>query len=491
MRLMAKARSDNGEEGKPKKKSAAKKKKAAAKTKVDPIEAGLDMESDLVATPIDSDLDELLSEDFGGLLKDLDDNGAKAAPKKRGRKKKDDAALEDVSIDLSKDGLDDFPSDLDMDLDLTEKDIEQALAGIESGDFDVMKFLSDNDNEKSSDGGDSILKVEAGDPNFSSELLNTLTAKTSEGVKGAMPSTSEGKKSPPGVAPPADEDPMVIDGVKLDGDEFDIGDIDPPPLEEFKKLMDSLDDQDSMFEDDELLGFGAEEEEEDDDGPDQNGEIWYGNSAEGYYKAPAKGDNTEYTHPKAKPWLPVVYDGGKPWRSLPAQQDTSEAMHRWLTLNDKKAEWRVQIVSVVTNSSANSTALEIVDQVYDFIKDKTDHDERIEYLTYCVTKNEDEPLEELEDQVQMWLEGYNTYHLVDGAAMKEAWGGIMPHIMLSENNLNAIVKQVQWALSEDSLNGCLLTPRLRRMRFRGGASEMIMGYNTEHLDSEFSVVSVR
>ena len=67
----------------------------------------------------------------------------------------------------------------------------------------------------------------------------------------------------------------------------------------------------------------------------------------------------------------------------------------------------------------------------------------------------------------------------------------MPHIMLSENNLNAIVKQVQWALSEDSLNGCLLTPRLRRMRFRGGASEMIMGYNTEHLDSEFSVVSVR
>ena len=192
MRLMAKARSDNGEEGKPKKKSAAKKKKkAAAKTKVDPIEAGLDMESDLVATPIDSDLDELLSEDFGGLLKDLDDNGAKAAPKKRGRKKKEDAALKDVSTDLSKDGLDDFPSDLDIDLDLTEKDIEQALAGIESGDFDVLKFLSDNDSEKSSDGGDPILKVEAGDPNFSSELLNTLTAETSEGVEGAMPSTSE------------------------------------------------------------------------------------------------------------------------------------------------------------------------------------------------------------------------------------------------------------------------------------------------------------
>jgi hypothetical protein len=384
-------------------------------------------------------------------------------------------------------------------MDLTEKDIEDALAGIESGDFDVIKFLADNDSDKSGEGGENpSLNVQAGDPNFSPELLNTLTAETgSQGSDGdvsvGVSSTSKGKKTAPGVAPSADEDPMVIDGVKLDGDEFDIGDIDPPPLEEFKKLMDSLDDQDSMFEDDELLGFGIEEEEEeeDDSGPDANGEVWYGNPEDGYYKAPAKGDNTEYTHPKAKPWLPVVYDGGKPWRSLPAQQDAEEDMQRWLSLNDKKADWRVQIVSVVTNSSANSTALEIVGQVYDFIKDKTDNDERIEYLTYCVTKNGDEPLEELEDQVQMWLEGYNTYHLVDGAAMKEAWGGIMPHIMLSENNLNAIVKQVQWALSEDSLNGCLLTPRLRRMRFRGGASEMIMGYNTEHLDSEFSVVSVR
>lgn len=41
--------------------------------------------------------------------------------------------------------------------------------------------------------------------------------------------------------------------------------------------------------------------------------------------------------------------------------------------------------------------------------------------------------------VQMWLESYNTYHLVDGAAMKEAWGAIMPHIMLSPKNLQAIL----------------------------------------------------
>jgi len=70
-----------------------------------------------------------------------------------------------------------------------------------------------------------------------------------------------------------------------------------------------------------------------------------------------------------------------------------------------------------------------------------------------------QPFEELDDMIQMWLESYNTYHLVDGAAMKEAWGAIMPHIMLSEKNLEAILDQVKWALSEDGLDGALLTPR--------------------------------
>jgi hypothetical protein len=51
-------------------------------------------------------------------------------------------------------------------------------------------------------------------------------------------------------------------------------------------------------------------------------------------------------------------------------------------------------------------------------------------------------MEEHEDSIQMWLESYNTYHLVDGAAMKEAWGSIMPHIMLAEKNLDAILDQV-------------------------------------------------
>ena len=50
---------------------------------------------------------------------------------------------------------------------------------------------------------------------------------------------------------------------------------------------------------------------------------------------------------------------------------------------------------------------------------------------------------------------------------------------------------MRWALAEDTFEGALLTPRLRRLRFRGGAQEMTTGFNTEQLDSEFSVVSVR
>lgn len=41
------------------------------------------------------------------------------------------------------------------------------------------------------------------------------------------------------------------------------------------------------------------------------------------------------------------------------------------------------------------------------------------------------------------------------------------------------------------MSGTLLTPRLRRLRFRGGAAEMDRGYNLEALESEYSVVSIR
>jgi hypothetical protein len=93
--------------------------------------------------------------------------------------------------------------------------------------------------------------------------------------------------------------------------------------------------------------------------------------------------------------------------------------------------------------------------------------------------------------VQMWLEGYNTHHMVDGAAMKQALGGLVPDVLLSEANLQALLNQLKWALDEDTLGGALLSPRMRRVRFRGGAQEMPMGFNTDKMDAEFSVVNVR
>jgi hypothetical protein len=91
----------------------------------------------------------------------------------------------------------------------------------------------------------------------------------------------------------------------------------------------------------------------------------------------------------------------------------------------------------------------------------------------------------------MWCEGYNTYHLIDGYAMKEAWGGIMPHILLSPRNLEAILDVVKQALAEDSMESVILTPRMRAVRLRGGSERMEGGFNTDEVVDEYSVVSIR
>ena len=93
--------------------------------------------------------------------------------------------------------------------------------------------------------------------------------------------------------------------------------------------------------------------------------------------------------------------------------------------------------------------------------------------------------------MQMWLEGYNTHHLVDGAAMKEVWGGVVPHILLSEANLQAIVDTVEWALEESELQGTLLSPRMRNLRLRGGKPVVEGGFNTQVVESDFSTVKIR
>jgi len=95
----------------------------------------------------------------------------------------------------------------------------------------------------------------------------------------------------------------------------------------------------------------------------------------------------------------------------------------------------------------------------------------------------------MEDVIQMWLESYNVYHLIDGLAMKDAWGCIMPHIILGKKNLQAILDQVKWALLEDSLEGPLLSPKMRAIRLQGGKENFVRGYNTQEPVFEHSVVN--
>eukprot|EP01038_Epipyxis_sp_PR26KG_P004683 gene4683-6578_t len=271
--------------------------------------------------------------------------------------------------------------------------------------------------------------------------------------------------------------PLVIDGVELDDKEFDLG-VEPPPLEEFKRLMESLGSE-SMFDDDVLFENTENPGDvvEEDEALERDPRLDFNRTSE------------------EKAWVPNIYEGGNPEETVTYADERASIADYDIKLDgythDDPAVIRAQIVAVVTDSPENSTALNYVRHVFDYLKNGTNNDPRICYQLICVTRDDNKPQDELIDVIQMWVESYNTYHLIDGAAMKEAWGAIMPHIILSEKNLQALLDQVRWALEEDAMNGVLLTPRLRKVRFRGGAQEMNSGFNTQQLDSEFSVVSVR
>lgn len=348
-----------------------------------------------------------------------------------------------------------------------DEDLEETLRSIEAGKFDLDKFL--------------LPDVDAEDADLESaeELLAGLELSLQDEDSLTEPALAAPKRGRRGKTPgpaavglePGLEDLPIEAAALLESSEeaaapFDLG-ADPPPLEEFKRLMESLG-PDTIF-DEEGLFDGIESsqdvEEELEEEPEE-----------------------QEVSPELLSWHPSYYEGGE---ELSRDAQNQEKHFSWQLGHEDPAVWRVQIVSVVTNSSTNSTALDMVYRVYDHLRAGTRDDPRINYQTICYQHEDGSAVEELDDMVQMWLEGYNTYHLVDGMAMKEAWGAIMPHIMLSEKNLDAILEQVQWALHEDEMNGALLTPRLRRIRFRGGAQEMTTGFNTQFLDSEYSVVSVR
>ena len=83
-------------------------------------------------------------------------------------------------------------------------------------------------------------------------------------------------------------------------------------------------------------------------------------------------------------WAPNTYEGGKPGRQGIENDSFAEAaLQEWLDEPDKSTPFRLLIVSVVTTSKTNSTAVDIVKQVYEYIKNATDHDVRIGYQIMC------------------------------------------------------------------------------------------------------------
>lgn len=243
---------------------------------------------------------------------------------------------------------------------------------------------------------------------------------------------------------------------------------------------------------------------------------------------------------KAKKFLPPTYVGGQsPFESKEEEKEEEEDLITELlgerTDEDDSIDMRLLITAVVrtrsSNSSSNSsrlTALDYAQRIFAFLREGMQNDPRVRFDLIVM---ESKPWKEMNDQdlrsllarsedfsdmaddvelrssllkyiaeeeididysqerLQIWAEGYNTYHLVDGKAMTDAWGELKEQVLLSPRNLQALLEAVQFALYEDEMEGALLSPRMRTIRFRGGADAMAMGLNTAELDQEFSVVS--
>lgn len=376
----------------------------------------------------------------------------------------------DFLVDVLQRGDDD---DDDDDFDEDDDDLFDDIEAIDKNEIlKTVKGVNDKKEEKPQK--KEVMMIEDDDDD---ELPPTEITKAGAAKKGTISKKSENGKNK-----------LVIDGVEIPKEEYELG-IDPPPLEEFRRLMESLG-PDSMFEDDmemDLSGTGVSSPFYDSDAAKVEAAVAKRKlEAKMNPNEPSELDLIERSE-ETKAWVPMIYEGGKPKKRAVLSDDAE----RFLTSHDDPAEWRLQIVSVVTSSDKNSTALEYVDKVYDYIRNGTNNDQRIRYETMCLVREDGKPFEEIDDMIQMWIESYNTYHLIDGFAMKEAWGAIMPHLILSPHNLKAMLDKVIWALDEDESNSAILSPRFRRLRFRGGAQEMTTAFNTEFLDTEFSVVSVR
>ena len=94
----------------------------------------------------------------------------------------------------------------------------------------------------------------------------------------------------------------------------------------------------------------------------------------------------EYSE-EEKEWLPDIYLGGLPrqQQGVPAS-DADDCYQQVLDI--QPAPWRVQVVSVVTNSSSNSTALECVEKIYAHIRQAFPADPRLDFQTLCLVEGD-------------------------------------------------------------------------------------------------------
>lgn len=259
-------------------------------------------------------------------------------------------------------------------------------------------------------------------------------------------------KSPMGIAsvPPPDEDKLMIDGFEVDKM---LGT--PPPLEEFRRLMESLGAESGLFDDE-----NAERAE----GIEMS-EAQKIRKLQREYRIRKERERLSMPvyNQEEKLWTTRRYEGGHPDESRGGNRtdvDDDDGILSALNLTEAEVSmsvdeqfnehtipyhFRVVVVAHITSvpEGERYVAKEVATRVIDHIVNATNHDPRIQCKIMEGTDEDQNPFEAHADVLHMWVESYNTYHLIDGVAMKAAWGGIMPDIILSETNLAAMANQVK------------------------------------------------
>lgn len=178
---------------------------------------------------------------------------------------------------------------------------------------------------------------------------------------------------------------------------------------------------------------------------------------------------------------------------------------------------KISVKTVIMRSNSMDRSLVMsVHRVIEYMKAALDHNEMVEYLVddYCEEFDQGYHTGDMAHQedpgpdlLQMWIEGSNVYHLVDGKKMIETWGAILPQVLESKKNLDAILGkvslqqsqllppladllQIQDALYEEIMGGVMLNDRLGKIRVyeREEGGELVESFNAQNFSFHSAVV---